>query len=239
MAWRNVLGAVWDTVRSVMIGPDPEQTVSEDTSESSGAPCSTHDANLSLYESLKNVPNSLPDELILQILDDESRWVCSFSGETGETEGRHITVRSHRNGDTNLVVLLATTALSSIEISRLRKVVFRFTSHDQGWSSYPQDRGTFENSWTWFEAALRRDSTVPYERFELQRNRHSGREPEPFCIELDQNSSLVRHLRPGDTVELLGCAQFAGWENRISYASIELWSYDDLLDASTMSGVEA
>lgn len=26
--------------------------------------------------------------------------------------------------------------------------------HDTGWSSYPEDHGTCNNSWTWFEAGL-------------------------------------------------------------------------------------
>ncbi|KAM3456595.1 hypothetical protein MY3296_001550 [Beauveria thailandica] len=36
----------------------------------------------------------------------------------------------------------------------VRKVVFKFTSHDQGWSG--ETGGLYENSWTWFEAGLER-----------------------------------------------------------------------------------
>lgn len=36
----------------------------------------------------------------------------------------------------------------------VRKVVFKFTSHDQGWSG--ESGGLYENSWTWFEAGLER-----------------------------------------------------------------------------------
>ncbi|OAA79749.1 hypothetical protein LEL_03235 [Akanthomyces lecanii RCEF 1005] len=36
----------------------------------------------------------------------------------------------------------------------VRKIVFKFTSHDQGWSG--ETGGLYENSWTWFEAGLER-----------------------------------------------------------------------------------
>ncbi|OAA63875.1 hypothetical protein ISF_04584 [Cordyceps fumosorosea ARSEF 2679] len=36
----------------------------------------------------------------------------------------------------------------------VRKVVFKVTSHDQGWSG--ETGGLYENSWTWFEAGLER-----------------------------------------------------------------------------------
>ncbi|EGX90207.1 hypothetical protein CCM_06626 [Cordyceps militaris CM01] len=44
--------------------------------------------------------------------------------------------------------------------SPVRKVVFKLTSHDQGWSG--ESGGLYENSWTWFEAGLERleDSAI-------------------------------------------------------------------------------
>ncbi|KAH8907781.1 hypothetical protein BR93DRAFT_566118 [Coniochaeta sp. PMI_546] len=35
-----------------------------------------------------------------------------------------------------------------------RKVVFTIRSHDQGWGGDPQHHGTYEGSWTWFDAGL-------------------------------------------------------------------------------------
>ncbi|KAG5915784.1 hypothetical protein E4U42_007909 [Claviceps africana] len=37
-----------------------------------------------------------------------------------------------------------------------RKIVFKIKSHDQGWGGPLEKRGTFEASWTWFEAGLER-----------------------------------------------------------------------------------
>lgn len=37
-----------------------------------------------------------------------------------------------------------------------RKIVFTITSHDQGWSSARHERGSYQASYTWFEAGLER-----------------------------------------------------------------------------------
>ncbi|KAK3330681.1 hypothetical protein B0H66DRAFT_544603 [Apodospora peruviana] len=37
-----------------------------------------------------------------------------------------------------------------------RKIVFTIVSHDQGWGGHYGERGTYRNSWTWFEAGLER-----------------------------------------------------------------------------------
>lgn len=35
-----------------------------------------------------------------------------------------------------------------------RKIVFTIRSHDQGWGGDPRHQGTYEGSWTWFDAGL-------------------------------------------------------------------------------------
>ena len=37
-----------------------------------------------------------------------------------------------------------------------RRIIFTITSSDQGWSSVLADHGTYNGSWTWFEAGLER-----------------------------------------------------------------------------------
>ncbi|AEO54578.1 hypothetical protein MYCTH_2297284 [Thermothelomyces thermophilus ATCC 42464] len=37
-----------------------------------------------------------------------------------------------------------------------RRIVFTIRSHDQGWGGAPGDHGTYNGSWTWFEAGLER-----------------------------------------------------------------------------------
>jgi hypothetical protein len=38
----------------------------------------------------------------------------------------------------------------------VRKVVFTIKSKDQGWGGQREHRGTYDGSWTWFEAGLER-----------------------------------------------------------------------------------
>ncbi|EWC43490.1 hypothetical protein DRE_07522 [Drechslerella stenobrocha 248] len=40
---------------------------------------------------------------------------------------------------------------------RVRRVVFSLSSHDQGWSSWPGDNGSFRGAWSWFDVELWRD----------------------------------------------------------------------------------
>ncbi|KAG5952407.1 hypothetical protein E4U53_000971 [Claviceps sorghi] len=41
-------------------------------------------------------------------------------------------------------------------VNPARKIVFKIRSHDQGWGGPTEKRGTYEASWTWFEAGLER-----------------------------------------------------------------------------------
>ena len=141
--------------------------------------------------------------------------------------------------------IIATNPLSKSEVLRIRRVIFTFRSKDQGWSSFPNQRGTYEGSWTWFEAGLTRPvSSDPSDalyaeqlqikvakervRYELQRNRHAGSEPEVYRIEFDVGHELLRSIKAGDSIVLWARALYPGWENRVYDASIEVWCVDDL-----------
>ncbi|ETS84223.1 hypothetical protein PFICI_02248 [Pestalotiopsis fici W106-1] len=45
--------------------------------------------------------------------------------------------------------------------SPCRKIVFKITSHDQGWGGNIADKGTFKGSWTWFDAGIDRFTSEP------------------------------------------------------------------------------
>ena len=94
------------------------------------------------------------------------------------------------------------------EIHNIRRVDFSFTSRDQGWSGYRQHYGTYEASWTFFEASLTRPTTETNSeedrqdqlrikerkeavRYELQRNRHAGSEAESYRHELGTDHGLL------------------------------------------------
>lgn len=89
---------------------------------------------------------ALPPEIILQILSDPSRWIRSAKAVLE----KRVSVSS----GTGSVAILFSPPLTSRSIQQLRKVVFTFKSRDQGWSSFHEDHGTYENSWTWFDAMV-------------------------------------------------------------------------------------
>lgn len=64
----------------------------------------------------------------------------------------------------------------------------------------------------------------------LQRNRHASLTEETYRIEIEAGDERLRSLDVGDVLELLACAQFGGWENRVKEASMEIWAVDDVGD---------
>lgn len=204
-----------------------------------------HEANLVLLECLSKSSEqrpALPAELILQIIDHPSRWRLMSANFESCTLSSPMSVSAHAGN----VDVASTPAFTTHQLSLLRKLVFTFQSKDQGWSSYPGDRGSFRNSWTWFEARVERSegsesalSTRASNDGEdalrnhglsvkLQANRHAGDELEEYRIEHDRSSDLVQNLQPGDRVVLSAHAQFAGWVNFVNKAAIEIWCIDSL-----------
>ena len=65
-------------------------------------------------------------------------------------------------------------------------------------------------------------------KWEIQRNRHAGKEMEKYCTEFHADSELMQSIEEGDTIELHACAQFPGWLNIVRGAQIQIWSVDAL-----------
>ena len=202
-------------------------------------PWTTHDANITLHQCLSTstlTRRALPSEIILQILDHPTRWIYVHSVNCSNQGHQPV------NGQ-----ILATDPISAYSVARLRSIVYSFQSQDQGWSSYTEHHGTYDASWTWFEAGLTRfaeqipeqeDSTREQElraekereRYELQRNRHAGREPEDYRIELDRDHELLRRVEDGDRLALWARAMFPGWKNWVHHARIDVLGVDNLME---------
>lgn len=115
----------------------------------------THASNIAVLSILSKAgPRrpALPVEIIILILSDPSRWIESAR----YTLQGPISVTSVASSK----VVVCIPPLSSKSIRRLGSVLFTFTSKDQGWSSFHAEHGTYENSWTWFEAAVGNGITV-------------------------------------------------------------------------------
>jgi len=122
-----------------------------------------------------------------------------------------------------------------------RKVEITCESHDQGWSSYPNDKGTYRNSWTWGEVSVLipkqdtylHDPTVeigdqviekePKIRYRVYTNRHADSNWQIHNFVFNSDHPLVRDLQPGYMVGLWIRSQFPGWINYVKRAELKLY----------------
>ena len=174
--------------------------------------------DIDYFEALSE-STGLPHEIVLSILDAAEVWQTIKASETAEgfcrvSNGRKVACRSDQ--------------LTALGRKNLRRVIFHIESKDQGWSSgSPQHKGTFEGSWTWFEAIVMKPDGTPQSiqdlipRVELQRNRHAGLQYESYRIALPCDSPLLEDLTEQNIICLVACAQFPGWVNHVRKACIE------------------
>lgn len=203
---------------------DPEHTPNADT-------WTTHESNLALFECLSrpvgNRP-ALPSELIFLILAEPSRWVLqaieSFPLKTPRPMfGSQARVTTQQENDHEPII--NTRQLSQQDLKSLVGATMTFRSMDQGWSSYPRFHGTYDQSYTWMEVGLIRKSSdfQDQQRWELQRNRHAGREAEEYTVEIGQNHEMFMSLEEKDEIAIWARAMYPGWQNFVYDANIDLW----------------
>ncbi|EKM48808.1 uncharacterized protein PHACADRAFT_202369 [Phanerochaete carnosa HHB-10118-sp] len=117
----------------------------------------------------------------------------------------------------------------SIELTRLAdtaaldnvlRVEALVRGHDQGWSGYPEDKGTERNAWTWYSIGSA-DSATHEER--LATNLHAVPQVQthgPFVWERD--SEVVGLLKTERVLELWAHARYPGWTNHVEYAEMSI-----------------
>jgi hypothetical protein len=123
--------------------------------------------------------------------------------------------------------LQAVLTLPIVDSEFISRVVIRTESHDQGWSSYPNDQGTFNNSWTWLNLVLVRNPTesAPSETppdWRIYTNLHASRTWQIKEVVLDRSNEIIGALRPGDSLAIWGEARYPGWVNIVRSANIEV-----------------
>lgn len=119
----------------------------------------------------------------------------------------------------------------------LRRIVFTTVSHDQGFSNYPDEHGTYKNSYTWFDANVIDPSGLyRIQRLVMQHNVHARWEATrhvkayDFRDEADENSeegsseAWLSAITCGDTVQLVPRALWPAWVNWVIEARIEVWA---------------
>jgi len=104
---------------------------------------------------------------------------------------------------------------------KLREVVVTIVSKDQGWSSYPEDHGTYRNSWTWFELSIGSSSEAPAEKWrgEVVRNLHAHGELKEHTIKIS-DKGLYEKAESGDVLTVWAHARFLGWRNTVKQVKI-------------------
>ncbi|KAG7001457.1 hypothetical protein G7Y79_00031g065720 [Physcia stellaris] len=202
---------------------NPEHTPDADT-------WTTHESNLALFECLSRPIGkrpALPPELIFLIRAEPTRWVLqaieSFPLKTPRPMfGSQARVTRQQGSDQEPILTMR--QLSRQELRSLVGATITFRSMDQGWSSYRRFHGTYHQSYTWMEVGLiRKGSDFPDQpRWELQRNRHAGREAEEYTVELDQSHGMFESLEEKDEIAIWARAMYPGWQNCVYNANIDL-----------------
>jgi hypothetical protein len=168
----------------------------------------------------------LPTELVLEILEYAEYWVCSGA------------YRQRKLGFTENDCRDRTPYLTSEPIKGdnrpVRAIKIDIWSHDQGWSSFREDYGTYRNSWTWFDLGFQRpdgrDDLSQGEEIRLVTNIHASNDAKHHQIVYrdDQNLSWMRGLQAGDQISIIPRARFPGWKNFVDEASIEIYTDPEL-----------
>ena len=102
----------------------------------------------------------------------------------------------------------------------LRKVIITVVSKDQGWSNYPDDYGTYRNSWTWFDLSVgpSGDSGEKW-RGAVVRNLHAHNGFKEHTIDIS-DSGLYEKAESGDVLTVWALAKSPGWVNTVKKVTI-------------------
>ena len=105
--------------------------------------------------------------------------------------------------------------------TKLRKVVITVVSKDQGWSSSPDDHGTYRGSCTWFELSVGSSSETPAEKWrgEVVRNLHAHGDFKKHTIEI-LDKGLYEKAESGDVLTVWAHAEYLGWRNTVKKVKI-------------------
>eukprot|EP00210_Caulerpa_lentillifera_P001888 g1816.t1 len=93
------------------------------------------------------------------------------------------------------------------------KVEIVVVSHDQGWSSYPNDQGTYRNSWTWGEVDVINEaerSKLP-ERIPVFTNLHARSNWQTHDLTFENDERFMSCLETGDILEMYFRSAHPGW----------------------------
>lgn len=174
------------------------------------------------FEALRVLQRKLPAELVLHILHHAQYWVRSHVSREQALSYGESDCRSR------------TPYLISDPIQGgrypVREIRMEIRSHDQGWSSYSEDHGTYRNSWTWFDLGIERapgrEDVCGDLDVRLATNLHASGIAQNHRVVYRAEDDLpwMRSLQAGDRVSIIPRALFPGWQNFVERASIEIYT---------------
>jgi ankyrin repeat protein len=169
-----------------------------------------------------------PPTIISAILDHAECWIRSSAfREYPSPDGLRIDERSP------IVPFIRSTPIIGAGRRPVRKVVIETLSHDQGFSSYPHQQGSYEGSYTWFDVVAEREGEADKGLEKVQLNVHGRSESKLHRIELrgvagdgieQRTAEWIRGLRGGDTVTVVPRALYPGWANFVLCVRVEVYS---------------
>ena len=125
----------------------------------------------------------------------------------------------------------------------VRRVVFTTVSHDQGWVDADSNskRGTYEASHTTFQARVLEPSgheRVPLRHLQSNVIAQSEFKTHVNCWDYhDQtHAKFLADIKEGDKIQILPKAWFAGWNNYVREARIDVWA-EAVVASAPWSGV--
>lgn len=119
------------------------------------------------------------------------------------------------------------------------KIIFTIVSHDQGWSNYPHDHGTYHGGDSAFHAEVHHNNEFPGTakaeveklRPRIVQNVHASNEWKEHAVvwEQDDSRSEVRrwmeHVLPGRWIRVVAeAAVDNGWENHVKEVKVQVWA---------------
>lgn len=174
------------------------------------------------FEALRILQKKLPAELALQILDYAQYWVIS-------QVSRAQTISYQEHDCRDRAPYLVSDPIQGGR-SPVREIQIEIWSHDQGWSSFTEDHGTYRNSWTWFEMGIikapGRESALEDLDLRLATNMHASGVTQNHhkVYRSEDDLPWMRSLQAGDRISIIPRALYPGWQNFVEKASIEIYT---------------
>ncbi|PBK84378.1 hypothetical protein ARMGADRAFT_1000330 [Armillaria gallica] len=104
----------------------------------------------------------------------------------------------------------------------VRRIVFRTSSHDQGWSSDGYTLGVYSGSFTWFEAEV--DSARGVRRQILRNARADPRSRTHTRDQFSSSDTWMANIKSGDSISVYPKALYGGWVNYVESISVMVFT---------------